>query len=129
MSVQTQIDRINQNVANTYAVLKALGADMPTEHNSDNLARTAGSAKTVLYSEQTLTDEQKAQARANIGALSDDELNEAMDARVKAVETKSVNNETNIGLHAKRLTALESKVGDGFVAVTNAEIDAMFSEE
>lgn len=47
MSVQSQIDRIEQNVANTYAVLAALGADMPTEQNSDNLARTAGSVKAV----------------------------------------------------------------------------------
>lgn len=68
MSVQGEIDRINQNVANTYAVLSALGADMPTEQNSDNLAPTAGTAKAVLYSAQTLTDEEKTQARTNIGA-------------------------------------------------------------
>ncbi len=74
MSVQSQIDRINQNVANTYAVLDALGADMPAEQNSDNLATTAGSAKAVLYSEQTLTEDQKAQARTNIDAVATDEL-------------------------------------------------------
>ena len=67
MSVQSEIDRIEQNVANTYAVLGALGADMPAEQNSDNLATTAGTAKAVLYSAQTLTEAQKAQARANIG--------------------------------------------------------------
>lgn len=67
MSVQTQIDRINQNVANTYAVLQALGADMPAQQNSDNLATTAGSTKAVLYLPQTLTDAQKAQARNNMG--------------------------------------------------------------
>lgn len=69
MSVQSQIDRIEQNVANTYAVLAGLGADMPTEQNSDNLAATAGTAKAVLYSVQTLTEAQKAQARANIGII------------------------------------------------------------
>lgn len=74
MSVQSQIDRINQNVENTYAVLQALGADMPDEQNSDNLAETAGSAKAVLYSEQPLTDEQKAQARENIDAVGVAEL-------------------------------------------------------
>jgi hypothetical protein len=68
MSVQSQIDRIEQNVANTYAALAALGADMPSEQNSDNLATTAGTAKAVLYSEQELTPEQQAQARQNIGA-------------------------------------------------------------
>lgn len=45
MSVQTQIDRINQNVANTYAVLAALGATLPDEQNSDNLMSTAGTVK------------------------------------------------------------------------------------
>lgn len=70
MSIQSEIDRINQNVANTYSALEGLGADMPTEQNSTNLARTVESVKAVLYSAQTLTDEQKAQARANIGAVS-----------------------------------------------------------
>lgn len=69
MSVQNQIDRINQNVANTYAVLSALGANMPAEQTSDNLAATAGTAKVVLYSEQTLTEDQQAQARENIGIV------------------------------------------------------------
>ncbi len=45
MSVQTQIDRINRNIANTYAVLAELGADMPAQQDSDNLAGTAGSVK------------------------------------------------------------------------------------
>lgn len=67
---QTEVTRIGQNIANTYAVLKALGADMPMEQNSDNLAQTAGSAKAVLYSKQSLAKEQKAQARANIEAVS-----------------------------------------------------------
>ena len=69
MSVQNEIDRIAQNVANTYAALEALGADMPEEQTSDNLSATAGTAKVVLYKEQTLTDEQKAQARNNIGIV------------------------------------------------------------
>lgn len=82
MSVQTQIDRINQNIANTYAVLGALGADMPAAQTSDNLAETAGTAKAVLYSEQSLNDAQKAQARANIGAVSNDELQEPINTAI-----------------------------------------------
>ena len=54
-------------------------------------------------------------------------LNTAMDTRMKAVETKSANNETEIGAHADRLSALEGKVGNGFVAITNAEIDTLFA--
>lgn len=41
MSVQSQIDRINQNVANTYAVLEGYGATMPSVRSSDNLSATA----------------------------------------------------------------------------------------
>jgi hypothetical protein len=67
--VQREIDRISQNIQNTYAVLNALGADMPSVQNSDNLAQTAGSTKAVLYSAQSLTDAQKTQARENIGAV------------------------------------------------------------
>lgn len=36
-------------------------------------------------------------------------------------------NETALSGHGDRLTALETKVGDGFVAITNAEIDSMFT--
>lgn len=68
MGVKSAIDRIAQSIANAYAVLKALGAEMPSEQNADNLASTAGTTKAVLYSNQTLTDAQKIQARANIGA-------------------------------------------------------------
>lgn len=74
MSIQSEIDRIEQNVANTYAALSDLGADMPTPQNSDNLAQTVGNVKAVLYIEQTLTEEQQAQARGNIGAASQNDL-------------------------------------------------------
>lgn len=70
MSIQTEIKRISQNVANTYAVLEAMGCEMPSEQNSDNLAPTAGTSKVVRYDVQNLTDAQKAQARKNIGAES-----------------------------------------------------------
>lgn len=70
MSVKTEIDRLKQNVANAYAVLDAMGCDMPSEQNSDNLASTAGTSKVVRYDAQTLTDTQKEQARNNIGAVS-----------------------------------------------------------
>ena len=53
MSVQSQIDRIEQNVANTYAVLAGLGADMPTEQNSDNLSAAAASAVAKLRFDPT----------------------------------------------------------------------------
>lgn len=74
MSISGEIERIEQNVTNTYAVLDALGADLPAEQNSDNLATTAGTVKAVLYSAQSLTNAQKTQARTNIGALAGSDL-------------------------------------------------------
>lgn len=69
MSVQSEINRINENVANTYSTLEEAGATMPQTRNSNNLPGTAASISAVLYGkEQTLTPEQKAQARTNIGA-------------------------------------------------------------
>ena len=71
MSIQNEIDRIVENVANAYSVLDDVGADMPTVQNTDNLPETVISIKAVLYGkEQALTEEQKAQARHNIGAAS-----------------------------------------------------------
>ncbi len=69
MSIQTEIERIRSNVDNTYNTISEYGADMPQTRNSDSLPGTAASIKAVLFGkEQQLTDEQKAQARQNIGA-------------------------------------------------------------
>lgn len=43
MSIQSQIERITQNVADTYSALEAAGATMPAAQSSDNLAATAAS--------------------------------------------------------------------------------------
>ncbi len=43
MSIQDEINRINQNIANTYSVLNEKGATLPTNQNSDNLANTVRS--------------------------------------------------------------------------------------
>lgn len=67
MSVENQIERINQNISNTYTELEALGADAPDVKNSENLAATVQSVKAILYTEQDLTEDQKEQARKNIG--------------------------------------------------------------
>ena len=68
MSIRSEIDRIVTNIKNAYTVLSTFGADIPTDQSSDNLVPTAGTAKVLLYKEQQLTEEQKAQARNNIGA-------------------------------------------------------------
>ena len=40
MSVQSEIDRINGNVASTYSALEEMGATMPEQQNSNNMAAT-----------------------------------------------------------------------------------------
>lgn len=70
MSIQSEIDRIEQNIADTYSVLEEAGAPMPASMDSDNLAGTAANIAAVLYNQaQSLTTDQQAQARDNIGAL------------------------------------------------------------
>ena len=51
LGIRRQINRITQNIENTYAVLETLGADMPDEQNSDNLAATASSIPAVSLPE------------------------------------------------------------------------------
>ena len=58
MSIQTGIDRIRGNIADTYAVLEEQGAAMPVALNSDNLAATAASLNNgtkIYYVEGTGT--------------------------------------------------------------------------
>lgn len=105
MSVQNEIDRISQNVANTYATLEALGCDMPDEKNSDSLAATAGTSKVVMFKEQTLTEAQQTQARKNIGAASAKEVSELSEQmndhetdtniHVTSAEKQAWNNKSN----------------------------------
>lgn len=69
MSIQSEIDRISQNVVNTYSVLEDAGAVMPASLTTQNLPDTAASIQAVLFKEQTLTKEQKVQARNNLGII------------------------------------------------------------
>lgn len=78
MSIQSEIERIGNNVAATYSNLEDLGADMPQTRNSNNLPETVKTIKAVRYDEQNLTDEQKAQARTNIGAADQTYVDEAI---------------------------------------------------
>lgn len=72
---QSELDRINQNIANTYSVLSDAGAATPAAANSENLAETAANIAAVLYNkDQGLSDTQKEQARKNIGALGAGEI-------------------------------------------------------
>lgn len=52
---------------------------------------------------------------------------DALETTVNTLSGKVTTNETSISSQGDRLTTLEGKVGDGFVAITNAEIDSMFT--
>lgn len=67
--IQYEINRINNNIRATYSLLEELGATTPEEANSNNLADTVKTVSAVLHKEQALTEEQKKQARSNIGAF------------------------------------------------------------
>ena len=91
MSVQSQIDRIVENVANTYNVLSEVGAEMPQTRNSNNLPGTAASISAVLYGkEQQLSDEQKEQARSNIGITETIRVTVTMDSNGKYTADKTI---------------------------------------
>lgn len=72
----------------------------------ESLAEGGATATAIAEAKKAGTD-----AQAGVDGLT---------PRVKA-------NEDNIAAHADRLTALEGKVGDGFVEITTEEIDAMFA--
>lgn len=73
MSIQSEIDRIEQAVSDTYDVLEAEGAAMPEAKTVANLAATAADIKAVLYGKaQSLSESEKQQARTNIGAGTSD---------------------------------------------------------
>lgn len=77
-TIETKINRISDNVAATYAAVEEMGGTVPEVANSDNLPEAVRSIpasgsnvdNAVLYTAQELTDEQKTQARMNIGSVS-----------------------------------------------------------
>lgn len=79
MSVQSQINRIKQNINNALTVISTYGVQIQDTDTSNELASRIAEIADVLqgfvkYTQQTLTDEQQTQARANIGAASLKEL-------------------------------------------------------
>lgn len=120
MSVQMQIDRISTNISQTYSVLSDAGADIPETANSDNLPDTARSIKAVLYDRtQNLTDEQKAQARENIGAQPVG--NYALKTEIPSVPVQSVNGKTG----AVNLTASDVKARSDSWMPTAQDVGAL----
>lgn len=75
MSVQTEINRIKQNINNALDSVASYGVQIKATDTSNELATRIAQIADVLngfikYTQQTLTETQKAQARTNIGAAS-----------------------------------------------------------
>lgn len=115
MSIQGEIDRINQNIANTYSVLSEAGATAPAAANSENLAETAAGIAAVLYNKaQGLTDTQKEQARTNIGALAEYELDNAVnDALSQAKESGEFDGEPGAPGTSVTVSSVTESTEDG----------------
>lgn len=58
MSIQSQIERINANISDTYTALEGKGATMPSVRNTDNLASTVLSVKSGGFDETDLDNYQ-----------------------------------------------------------------------
>lgn len=114
----TEIGKTNTNVTTNTNDISSLKTRMTTaESDIDELqaAIADGGSVTIAIAEAK---------KAGTDAQTDVD---ALETTVSTLSGKVTTNETNISAHADRLTALETKVGDGFVAITNAEIDALFA--
>lgn len=118
MSIQSEIDRIEQNIADTYSVLAEAGAPMPASMDSDNLAGTAANIAAVLYNaSQNLTTNQQAQARTNIGAGTP----VVVDSVLSTTSTNAIQNKVvaaNLDKKGEKPTEI---TGNGAINVTIAD--------
>lgn len=79
MSIQTEINRIKQNINNALDSVASYGVQIESTDTSNELATRIAQIANALdgfikYTQQTLTEAQKAQARANIGAASKSDI-------------------------------------------------------
>lgn len=113
-----EIDKVEVNVNKNAEDISALAGRMTTaEGEIDALQAAVGDVENVAAA---IADAKKAgtDAQGEVDAL--EGVVETLTGRVSA-------NEGGLSAHGDRLTALENKVGDGFVAITNAEIDGLFA--
>lgn len=82
MSVQTEIDRISENVAATYTAAEELGADLPEEQNSDNLAETIRAIPTAEIVQETGSSETAVMSQAAVTAELEKQSEEIADLTV-----------------------------------------------
>ena len=113
-----EIDKVEENVSKNASDLSALAGRVTTaEGEIDALQAAVGDVENVA---SAIADAKKAGTDAQTYA-------EGVNTAVTNLTTRVGANEGSISAHGDRLTALETKVGDGFAAITNAEIDALFT--
>lgn len=114
-----EIDKVEENVSKNASDIAGVAGRMTTaEGEIDALQAAVGDVENVAAA---VADAKKAGTDAQAYA-------EGVNTAVTNLTTRVGTNESGLSAHGDRLTALETKVGDGFVAITNAEIDAMFAQ-
>ena len=114
-----EIDKVEANVSANAGDITALKGRMDTaEGEIDALQEAIGEGGSVTVA---IAEAKKA------GTDAQGEV-DALEGVVETLSGKVSANEGSLSAHGDRLTALETKVGDGFVAITNAEIDSLFTK-
>ena len=95
MSIRSQIDRINSNIAAAYDEAEAKGATMPATKNSDNLADTVASipeeVQPTLITKQITENGTYASADDNADGYSEVEVNVDLKAFVNSIVNAELN--------------------------------------
>lgn len=114
----TEIDKVEVSVnKNTEDITALAGRVTAAEGEIDDLQAAIGEGGSVTVA---IAEAKKA------GTDAQGEV-DALEGVVETLSVKVTANTNGLSAHGDRLTALENKVGDGFIAITNAEIDALFT--
>lgn len=113
-----EIDKVEANVSKNAGDITALAGRMTTaEGEIDALQAAVGDVENVA---SAIADAKKAGTDAQAYA-------EGVNTAVTNLTTRVGTNESGLSAHGDRLTALETKVGDGFTPITNQDIDQLFA--
>ncbi len=98
MSIQDEINRINQNIANTYSALGDMGATLPSKQNSENMANAV---RTIPQGNAGSSSSFKVTATANLtsetGGILTDISHSYTDIEAASNSGKCVNIDVDIG--------------------------------